>query len=247
MNGLVRGRFRGLRVWFMVAFAWPLLFKLPIAILLGQGRGLLGAALGLGLLVLAALRMQGGRAGDTRRGAIMIGVAAGLIAGLSANLFPPVAVLLAFGAWAGARLLSDDIVEEVPPPEPEPVVIPTALEEAQSRIAALRGRLTHGAALPLAAQIGTAATALDGLLREIASRPDHIPEARRFLSMQLDGLNRVMQRLERGAEPPATLAPLLDGITVASDDWRQRHRAAESAALDIQVKVMGDRLREDGR
>ena len=43
------------------------------------------------------------------------------------------------------------------------------------------------------------------------------------------------------------LAPLLDEIADAADDWRQRHRAAESQALDIQVKVMNDRLKETGR
>ena len=239
------GRFRGLRVWFLIAFGWPLLLKLPIAIVGGQGRGLLAGALGIGLLIMAGLRMQGGRAGDTRRGAILIGVAAGLVAGLGAGLFPPAAVLLGFGAWAGARLLSDDIAEEVAPPEPEPVVIPSALAEAEGRLAALRGRL--GVGTSLSAEMGETVASLENLLREIASRPDHIPEARRFLAMQLDGLDRVVLRLERGAEPPATLVPLLDGIADAADDWRQRHRAAESAALDIQVKVMGDRLREGGR
>lgn len=240
------GRFRGLRVWFLIAFGWPLLVKLPIGILVGQGRGFMAAALGLGLLVLAGLRMQRGRAGDTRRGAILIGVAAGLVAGIGAQLWPPVAVLLGLGAWAGARLLSDDIPETAPPPEPPPpVVIPTALAEAEGRLVALRGRLAVGT--PLAAGIGQAVEALEGLLREIAARPDHIPEARRFLAMQLDGLDRVVQRLDRGAEAPATLSPLLDGIADAAQEWRQRHRAAETAALDIQVKVMSDRLREDGR
>ena len=240
------GRFRGLRVWFLIAFGWPLLLKLPIGILGGQSRGLLAAALGLGLLALAGLRMQRGRAGDTRRGAILIGVAAGLVAGMGAHLWPPVAVLLGLGAWAGARLLSDDIVEDAPLPEPPPpVVIPSALAEAEGRLAALRDRLVPGT--PLAVEIGETVEALENLLREIAGRPDHIPEARRFLAMQLDGLDRVVQRLARGAEPPATLTPLLDGIAVSADDWRQRHRAAETAALDIQVKVMSDRLREDGR
>jgi len=239
-------RFRGLRVWLLIAFAWPLLFKLPIAIVAGQGRGLLAAALGIGLLVMAGLRMQGGRAGDTRRGAILIGVAAGIVAGLGAGLFPPAAALLGLGAWAGARLLSDDIAEEVaPPPPPPPAIVPSALAEAEGRLGALRGRLAPGT--PLAAEMGETVLALDKLLREIAARPDHIPEARRFLAMQMDGLDRVLLRLERGAEPPATLAPLLDGIADAADDWRRRHREAESAALDIQVKVMGDRLREDGR
>ena len=241
----MKGWFRGLRVWFLIAFSWPLLLKLPIAILAGQGRGLLAAVLGLGLLVLAGMRMQRGREGDIRRGAILIGVAAGLVAGLGAQLWPPVAVLLGLGAWAGARLLSDSLPEIAAPPEPPPAVIPSALAEAEGRLAGLRGRLAPGT--PLAVEMAETVEALDLLLREISARPDHIPEARRFLSMQLDGLDRIIQRLGRGAEPPATLTPLLDGIANAADEWRLRHRAAESAALDIQVKVMNDRLRETER
>ena len=237
-------RLRGLRVWLIAAFAWPLLIKLPIGIFAGQGRGLLAAALGLGLLTLAGLRMQRGREGDARKGAVLVGVAAGLVAGLGANIFPPAAVLLGFGAWAGARLLTDGLPEIAAPPEPEPVVVPTALAGVEGRLAGVRERLEG---VPLRAEIGETANALEQLLREIASRPDHIPEARRFLTLQLDGLDRVVQRLERGAEPPATLAPLLDEIADAADDWRQRHRAAESQALDIQVKVMNDRLKETGR
>ena len=78
----MRGRFTGLRVWFLVAFGWPLLLKLPIGILFGQGPGLLVALLGIGLLVMAGLRMQRGQAGDMRRGAVLFGVAAGLVSGL---------------------------------------------------------------------------------------------------------------------------------------------------------------------
>lgn len=238
------GRFRGLRVWFLIAFGWPLLFKLPIGILFGQGRGLMAAALGIGLLVLAGLRMQRGQEGDVRRGAVLVGVAAGLVAGIGAYLPPPIAVLLGFGAWAGARLLADDLQEAAAPPAPPSAVVPSALAEAEGRLAGLRARLAPGT--PLNAEIGETIAALEMLLREIANCPDHIPEARRFLAMQLDGLDRILQRLARGAEPPATLAPLLDDIADAADAWRDRHRAAESAALDIQVKVMNDRLKEGG-
>ena len=80
----MRGRFAGLRVWLLVGFGWPLLLKLPIGVLFGQGVGLLAAMLGIGLLVLAGLRMQRGQAGDMRRGAVLFGVAAGLVAGLGA-------------------------------------------------------------------------------------------------------------------------------------------------------------------
>jgi len=245
----VKSRFRGLRVWFLIAFGWPLLLKLPIGILFLQGKGLLGAAIGIGLLVMAGLRMQRGQAGDARRGAVLIGVAAGIVAGLGAQLWAPVAVALGFGAWAGARLLSDDIPEEAPPPEPPPpVAIPAPLQEVEARLEGVRARLGAGLPrLPLSQNIADTAEALETLLREIAAQPERIPEARRFLTMQLDGLDRIVQRLQKGAEPPAALAPLLDEIADAADDWRARLKAAETEALDIQVKVMADRLRSEGR
>jgi hypothetical protein len=245
----MRESFVGLRVWFLVAFGWPLLLKLPIAMLFGQGTGLLAALLGIGLLVMAGLRMQRGRAGDTRRGAVLFGVAAGLVAGLGVHLWPPVAVAMGFGAWAGARLLTDDIrEEEAPPPPPEPIAVPAPLQEVEDRLAALRSRLVWGApVLPLAPQLRRTAEALENLLRDMIPRPDRIPEARRFLAMQLDGLDRILTRLSAGAEPPASLSPLLDDIVDAADEWRARMRAAETEALDIQVKVMADRLRQEGR
>lgn len=244
----MRGRFTGLRVWLLVGFGWPLLLKLPIGILFGQGAGLLAAMLGIGLLVMAGLRMQRGQAGDMRRGAVLFGVAAGVVAGLGVHLWPPVAVALGFGAWAGARLLTDDIAEaEAPPPPPEPIAVPAPLQEAEDRLAALRGRMVWGApVLPLAPKLRVTVEALERLLRDMIPRPDRIPEARRFLAMQLDGLDRILVRLEAGAEPPASLAPLLDGIANAAEEWRARMRAAETEALDIQVKVMADRLREGG-
>lgn len=245
----MRSRFHGFRVWLLVAFAWPLLLKLPIAILFLQGRGLLGAMLGIGLLAVAGIRMQRGQAGDIRRGAVLIGVAAGLVAGLGAQLWPPVAVAMGIGAWAGARLLADDLPEFEPPPEPvAPVAIPAPLQEVENRLEAIRARLGNGSpVLPLAAEIRETTEALENLLREIATRPDRIPEARRFLAMQLDGLDRIVQRLQNGAEPSARLAPLLDEIGDAADDWRARLKASETEALDIQVKVMADRLRQEGR
>jgi hypothetical protein len=89
-----------------------------------------------------------------------------------------------------------------------------------------------------------AVRALQALREELAPRPDSLPDARRFLLTNLDGLERIRERLAAGAEPPATLAPLLSDMTRTADDWRGRLKALESEALDIQVKVMSGRLRE---
>ena len=186
--------------------------------------------------------------GISRRGAVLIGVAAGIVAGMGAGLFPPAAVLLGFGAWAGARLLSDDMpVEEAPPPPPPPV------DHAHRRWRRRRAGWPHCVPgwAPARRSRWTSSARRWRPWRAccVRSRAAPITSPRRVASWRCSwtGWTVSLLRLERGAEPPATLVPLLDGIADAADDWRQRHRAAESAALDIQVKVMGDRLREDGR
>jgi hypothetical protein len=85
-----------------------------------------------------------------------------------------------------------------------------------------------------------------GELDDLAEKPERIGEARRFLAVHLDGLDRIRERLEAGAEPPGTLPKLLEDLTSAADELRDRLRAEETAALDIQVKVLSERLRQEG-
>ena len=94
----------GWRVWFLPLFLWPLMLDLPIEILTGDGDGVMAAAMGLGLSWIAASRLARGQAGDNRRGAILMGVAAGLTAKLGADMGPLLAVGLGAGAYLGTRL-----------------------------------------------------------------------------------------------------------------------------------------------
>ena len=234
------------RAFIPLVLAWPLLLDLPVGMLFGHGRGLVGAMLGLGLFTLAAMRVQRGGHGDTRRGGVLVGVGAGLVAGLGAGVFPPVAVALGFGAYAGARLIWDDLPEAAPEPAPPPraAIEPGPLDEAAARLLAVRAAAPR---LPLTLALTGAVDAMEALRAELAPRPDMLPEARRFLLTNLDGIERIQARLAAGAEPPAPLSPLLAEMARAADDWRGRLRALETEALEIQVKVMADRLREEGR
>jgi hypothetical protein len=238
---------RGWRVWLVVAFGWPLALDLLISLFAGRPTSLVGSALGLGLLVLAATRLGRGRRGDSRRGALLVGVAAAVAAGMAAHLHPLAAVLLGFGAFTGARLLTEDLPEQAPEPAPAPPpppldTWPPALRQAETRLAALHARAL---ALPTGQNLDRGVLALSELLMDIARRPDSADEARRFLNMHVDGLERMAQRLEAGAEPPEGMAPLLAEIATAAQDWRARLRAQETEALDIQVKVLSERLREE--
>jgi len=236
----------GWRVWFLPLFLWPLFLDVPISILAGHGRGLAGAALGIGLAFLAASRMARGRAGDAERGSRLLGVAAGLTAGLAAGFHPGMAVALGFGAYFGARLITDDLPETAaPPPAPEPAREPAPeLEGPAAQLARVR-QLAAG--LPESQRLLTAADAMAGVLDDIAERgPARAPEARRFLAVHLDGLSRIVDRLEAGAAPPPTLPDLLETLTRSADKLRQDLRQQETEALDIQVKVLTDRLKQEG-
>lgn len=228
-------RFRaGTRGLLLPLFTWPLLFDTVVEIVQGDARGLVAAGLGLGLPLLAVRTLRRGRTGDTRRAAVLVAVATGLVAGLGASMGPIMSLLLAGGAWLGTRLLYDGAVQEAEPPAPPPP--PGPLEEARARVARL---VTEP-------RLAGAAGAMAGVLDDLTARPERLPVARRFLTVHLDGLERIAERLEAGAEPPPGLPKLLEDLQSAAEDLRARLRAEESAALDIQVKVLSERLRQEG-
>ena len=88
--------------------------------------------------------------------------------------------------------------------------------------------------------------AIGAVLDEFGRRPERLAEARRYLDINLDGLERIAGRLSAGAEPPPGLPALLRDMEEAARDLRTRLREQESAALAVQVKVLGDRLRQEG-
>jgi len=234
----------GWRVWFLPLFLWPLFLDVPISILRGHVFGLLGAGLGIGFAFLAASRMARGLAGDAERGSRMLGLAAGFTAGFGAGFHPLMAVALGFGAYAGARLITDDLAEAEPPPAPEPAREPPAsLAGPAAQLARIREAAPRLAETP---RLLSAAAAMGSVLDDITERPERAPEARRFLAVHLDGLSRIVDRLEAGAVPPATLPDLLDTLTRSAERLRVDLRQQETEALDIQVKVLSDRLRQEG-
>ena len=228
----------GWRVWLLPMFFWPLLLDVPVELVRGGSPRLVGTLLGLGLSWYAASLMAQGK---RRAGARLFGVAAGLSAGLAAGISPPIAVALGFGAWFGARLLTEDLPEAAPPPEPE-IRAPHALEAPRAQLSRIAGAAPG---LPLGGQLLEAAGAMQAVIEELEARPARLHEARRFLAVHLDGLSRIVDRLEAGAAPPATLPSLLTELTRSAENLRGELRVAESEALDVQVKVLAERLRQE--
>ena len=242
-----RARLRGLGLPF---FAWPLVPAALIAALAGEERMVVGSGLGLLFTFLAVRTLRRGQEGDSKRAAMLMAVGTGLAAGMAARMGTMMPFLMAAGAFFGTKLAFEALPETPPPPPPEPPPPPPppppaelpVIAEARARLArieAVAGRLADP-------KLHGVAAAMEGVLDDLTQRPDRLPLARRFLNVQLDGLERVTQRLEAGATPPPTLPNLLDDLTSTATRLRETLKREESEALEVQVKVLSDRLREEG-
>lgn len=231
-----RTRARGFGLPF---FASPLIPAALLGALGGDERIVAGSALGFGLSVLAARVLRRGRKGDADRAAWIMAVGTGLAAWLAAGLGVIFPFVLAAGAFFGTRMSFQALPETEPPPPPTP---PSPIEQARERLARIEGAATR---LNEPRLMGVA-QAMEGVLDDLAERPERLPQARRFLAVHLGGLERITERLEGGAAPPERLPALLEDLSRTAGDLRGRLRREETEALDIQVKVMSDRLREEG-
>lgn len=235
----LRSRFRGIA---LPVFALPLLPTAVLAVVGGNGRAALGSVLGLGASVLAVRVLRRGRAGDIRRAGLLMGVGTGLAAYLAAGMGGVLPLLLGLGAWAGTRMIYAALPEVPAPVPPAPPPPPGPLDAYRTRVV----RVLDVAAARAQPGLAHAARAIGAVLDELDRRPERIPTARRFLVVQLDGLDRIAERLAAGALPPANLPPLLDELAAAADRLGDQLRREETEVLEVQVKVLSDRLRQEG-
>ncbi len=236
----LRSRMRGLG---LPVFAWPLLPAALIGAVGGDERIVLGSAAGFGLTLLAARVMRRGRQGDASRASWVMAAATGLTAGLAGNLGMVLPLVMAGGALLGTRMMYQSLPEAAPPPPPSPPPPPPGpIEEARARLARIEGLATR---LNEPRVMGVA-QAMESVLDDLTAHPDRLPMARRFLTVHLDGLERIGERLDAGAVPSERLPALLDELTRTAGELRDRLRREETEALDIQVKVLSDRLHDEG-
>jgi hypothetical protein len=230
------------RRWLLPFTILPLFPATLVNLFAGREWALLGCLLGMALPMAATWLMRRGRAGDAGLAALAMGAAAASAAWLGAEAGPVAALLLGIGAWGGTSLLYSGIVEAPPPPPEAAPPPPGPLDDARARLAAI---LATARAVP-EPRLAPVANAIGAVLAEFERRPERLAEARRFLGVNLDGLERIAGRIAAGAAPPPGLPALLREMEAAATDLRTRLREEESAALAVQVKVLGDRLREEG-
>ncbi len=230
------------RRWLLPFTVLPLLPATLVNLFAGREWALLGCVLGIALPMGATWLMRRGRAGDSTLAAIAMGAAAALVAFLGAEAGPVAALLLGVGAWGGTRLLYSGIAEAPAPAPPVAPPPPGPLDDARARLVRVietGRRIGEARLIPVAVAIGA-------VLDEFERRPERLEEARRFLGVNLDGLERIAARLSAGAEIPPGLPTLLREMEDAARDLRNRLREQESAALAVQVKVLGEKLRAAG-
>jgi len=230
----------GLRGVPLLLFAIPMVPAFFLALASGEGRLIGGTIAGLAGVGAAVSRLARARKGDAKRASVLLGVGTGLAAGFAAGTGPIGGVALGFMAYFGAGLLYRGVRETAPPPpppRPAPPPPPDMLDPLRARLSGL---------LSADIRLRPAATALRGLLDEMAIRPDAAGQARRVLVMGVDGLERIGTRLSGGAVAPETLPVLLEDLERAASRSAADLRRAETEDLDIQVKVMQDRLRQEG-
>jgi hypothetical protein len=230
---------RGLALGF---FLLPLIPASLVNLFAANGDQLVGTALGLVFGGFALARLQRARAGDSKRAAIFTGLAAGLAVGLGAKAGPIAGVLMGAGAWWGARLAYADLPEAAAPEPPPPPRPRDSLTEASDRLAAIIARAPRLGAPGLL----PAANALRQLVEELIPHPERPEEARRYAIVMTDGIERIAERLERGAQATTTLPGLLDEMHRGALNMQNRLRQQETLALDVQVKVLADRLKQEG-
>ncbi|WP_338662963.1 hypothetical protein VQH23_22810 [Pararoseomonas sp. SCSIO 73927] len=234
------GWWTGLRGVPLALFAVPFVPSFFLALASGEGELIGGTVAGLAGVGMAMSRLARARRGDARRAGALLGAGTGLAAGFAAGTGPVGAVALGLMAWGGARLLYEGVTETAPPPAPPPPPVP----QPPDTLEPLRARLSS--LLFGDHRLRPAATALRGLLDELAQRPDAAGQARRVLVVGVDGLERIGSRLSQGAEPPPALPTLLDDLERVANQSSADLRAAETEALAIQVKVLQDRLHQEG-
>ena len=230
------------RRWLLPFTVLPLLPATLVNLFAGREWALLGCLAGIALPMAATWLMRRGRAGDAQLAAAAMGAAGAIVTFLGADAGPVAALLLGAGAWGGTRLLYTGVVEAPMPPAPAEPPPPGPLDDARARLVAVietARRVAEPRLIPVAVAIGA-------VLDDFERRPERLAEARRFLGVNLDGLERIAGRLAAGAEPPPGLPALLRDMEEAARDLRTRLREQESAALAVQVKVLGDRLRQEG-
>lgn len=258
-------RFRhGQRGWLLFLLSLPLLATAVIGLAAGD-LGLLGGAGGAWALIIAgAIGARRGFAAEAegrapprrfrRDLAALVGAGTGLAAHFAAGHNPAIAVLFGIGAAAGVRLLyGPDPVPPAPPEAAKPLEGDAAvIAEARARIAALEAAAAAVPQREFAEAIARIAALARRIVAEAEQDPEDLRRSRRFLAVYLKGAVTVADRYvetHRGLDAPAleeNFRTLLADLERGFGQQLAQLKESDVRALDVDIAVLQQRLREEG-
>lgn len=260
------------RVWPLWVLSAPLLGAAVSALATGHLLGFLGDALGWALIAGAAVLTRQGVADQGMQQArrfsrgwrlplknlaaatLGLGTAVAAIGGTGHGI--PVGI--AFGALAllgyhliygleplrvGGRLAAGD---------KEARAVADALAEAEVRLINIERAAAAIGNLELSQRLTRIATQGRGMLEQIAERPSDLRRARRFLTVFLEGAERVSDgyvRTHHHAESPQLEQSFRNVLGSIEDQFirqRERLRQADVLDLDVQIEVLKKQLEQEG-
>jgi hypothetical protein len=259
-------RFRhGQRGWALLLLSAPLLVTAVVGLASGNLGVLAGAAGAWALIVAGTIAARRGFAAEAegreaprgfrKRLAAFVGVGTGLAAGLAAGHNPVVAVLFGLGAAAGIRLLyGPDAAPPPSAPEPEKPLAGDAavLAAARARIGRLEAAARAVPQRDFAEAIARIAALARRIVDEAEADPADLRRARRYLTLYLEGAETVANRYvetHRGQAAPAleeNFRTLLADLEAGFAAQLAQLRETDVRALDIDIAVLQQRLREEG-
>lgn len=258
-------RFRhGQRGWLLFLLSAPL----AAAAAVGLGKGDLGLLAGAGgawaLIVGGTILARRGFAAEAEGRAppslfratlaAATGIGTGLAAALAVGHGPIVAALFGLGAAAGVRLLYGPDPRPALPPEGEKPLAGDAavLAAARDRIARLEAAAAAVPQKDFAEAIARIAALARRVLAEAEGDPADLRHARRYLTVYLEGAETVANRYvetHRGLAAPAleeSFRALLADLEAGFARQLAQLQERDSRALDIDIAVLQQRLREEG-
>lgn len=258
-------RFRhGQRGWALFLLSAPLLVTAVVGLASGNLQVLAGAGGGWAMIVAGTIMARRGFSAeaegrDPPRGfraklSALAGVGTGLAAWLAVGHNPIVAGLFGIGAAAAIRLMYGVDPKPVPPPAPPPKLEGDAAIIAEAR--ASIGRLEKAAAAvpqrEFAEAIARLASLACRIVAEAEADPADLRRARRFLAITLEGAegvaNRYVETHRDIASPQLeeNFRLLLGDLERAFEAQLASLRESDVRALDVDIAVLQQRLREEG-
>ncbi len=260
---------RVLAIWILSS---PVLLGALMALAAGRLHGFLVDAAGFGLFALAAVLtrrgfFQASREPQTRfsrrfrpslrnLGAAVLGLATGVTAYFGAHNGLSISVAFAGVSVVGFHLLYglEPLFQRVSarPHDRGSRAVAEALAEAEERLLNIE-RVAQAIGNPeLRLRLGRIAEQGRGILNQIAERPSDLRRARRFLSVFLEGAERVSDGYARTHHHVQSdeLEQSFRNVLVTIEDQfasqRERLRQADVLDLDVQIEVLKKQLEQEG-